>query len=97
MIFFLHPRETQGVRDLEFQFPTTTKGFGRGLPSPRNGEELHDGSFNRLSQSLEDSDSRIFESPFEPAHVCAVNPGIYGQSFLRELAANPQSAEISCD
>ena len=93
---FLHSGGIQGVADLEFRFPTTTKGFGKGLPSPGNGEEFHNRSFNRLSQSFEDSDRRIFESSFESAHVCAVNPGIYGQSFLGKFAANLQSAEISC-
>ena len=93
MTYFSHPGRIQGIPDLEFRFSTTTKGFGRGLPFPGNGEELHNRSFNGLSQSFEDGDSGIFEPSFEPAHVCAVNPGHLRPELPGKVRGEPAIGE----
>jgi hypothetical protein len=60
-------------------------------------EQLFDIGREGTSQFFEDGDCRILQSTFKTANIGSVDPSIDGKRFLRQVALQPKTPDISRD
>jgi hypothetical protein len=73
---------------------TATKWLRRRLAWGRHDEELNDRGAEGIRKLLEQRDGWVFQPTFETANVGSIDTGVGGESFLRQIALDPESPEI---